>query len=331
MKSTMYAGGALLALLLLSGIGLAQDKKEDHKSEAKPETYDLSIKFVKGQKSRYKTKTVVTTSSEVMGQKTENENTNGGTTVFECTGVDEDGNASVVMSYDKLTVKIVSNDATSVDYDSERDKVEDVDENYRPVVIMKDYKFTATVSPEGKATAVEGWDEYIKGAKKVANPETADLFASILTDQSIRDAVEWLYYPNHKDAVKPGDSWEQKSVREQKMIGEITSTRKYTFKEVAEKAGRLCAHLTLEGDMKGKEDSNYQYTDVDWKGNVWVDLKTREIVSDHNVLKYTLKMKLGSMEIKAPSEVNTTMDLITEDNEDAETPKDGKKDADGGK
>ena len=119
MKSTMYAGGALLALLLLSGIGLAQDKKEDHKSEAKPETYDLSIKFVKGQKSRYKTKTVVTTSSEVMGQKTENENTNGGTTVFECTGVDEDGNASIVMSYDKLIVKVVSNEATSVDYDSD--------------------------------------------------------------------------------------------------------------------------------------------------------------------------------------------------------------------
>jgi hypothetical protein len=331
MKTTFYAGGALLVLLLVSGIGVAQDepkdKKEDHKSEAKADTYDLSIKFVKGQKSRYKNTTVTTTSSEVMGQKTKRKNTNGGTTVFECTGVDDDGNASIVMSYDRLIMKVTTNDNTELDYDSARDTLEQINKNYQPAAIMKDYKFTSTVSPKGEVSKVDGWDKYMKGVKEVADPETADLFASMLTDQAVRDAVEWLYYSAHEEAVKPGDSWKVERKKKVAMVGELTYTRTYTFKDVADKLGRHCAHLTLKGDIKGKEGASFQYKDVDWKGDVWVDLKTREVVCEDSVMKFTMTMKFGNTEIKSPSKTHTKMELVTEEKKDADTPKDEKKDA----
>lgn len=312
-----------IALAFAACLLSAQDKKEDRKSEATPAGFDLSVRFEKDRKARYQQTVTVSTETEVMGQKNSSKQETSNVSEFHWTEVAEDGNATVVLEYASTKFKQITNGEVAVEFDTETDKIEDIDPNYRSVALMQDFKYTTTISPTGKVTKVSGWDAYIDAVKEAAPAETAEMFVAMLKEDTIRDGVEWMYYHCRKDTVKLGYTWEHKLELDKPMIGKTTYTRKYTAKEVVEKLGRKCLRLELKGDISTPEGSSHQFKEVDWTGEIWVDTKTAELVAEDSRMKFTMSMKFGGMEISSPSDTHTTTSLITEEEDENA---DGKKD-----
>jgi hypothetical protein len=310
---TLLSTVTTLVFCILTGFGVtAQDVEPEDKTEAKAATHDLSPKFEKDASSRYDTRTVITTTTDFMGQKTKSSNTSGGVVCSKCTAVDDDGNATIEFSHDRLIIKSETNGEVTVDYDSEEDKLEDLAEAQRMAAILKDYTFTTTVSPDGKVTKVEGFDKYLEGVKEQASEAMGEMYVAMMKDDIVRDAVGAQFYALRKEPVKVGESWEYVLDTKKPMIGDVTYTRTYTFKEVAQKSDRTCAHLVLKGDITTKEGAIVQFKDVDWTGDVWVDLETREVVYEETVTKFTQSMTLGKTQLNTPCESRTTTSLIIE-------------------
>jgi hypothetical protein len=314
MRNLISVFGALGACLLFVVCVTAQDEgKKERKTEAKAEGVDLSVKFTKDLKSNYRLSQVTTTKMEVMGEKQHTVSTTDYECEQTCTAIDDDGNATLEMKYTRVVLKNVENEEETVNYDSKKDKLEDLEEGDRLKAVLAGLVFTATVSPQGKVSELKGYDKYKEAVSEKVSEMHAAMLEQIAGDVTMRDAIESGFRALPAEKVAIGDTWEASWQMVIPMMGTAKYSATYTLEEITEKAGRKCAHATMTGElsMESGEDAAFKvvYKDVDWTGDLWIDLKTRETVLSDSTMKFTMEMDMG-IKIVAPSEVRTVMELL---------------------
>jgi len=330
MRNLYSIFGALSACLLfvvcINAQNDAQNDKEDRKTEAESEAVDLSVKFIKDRTSSYRTSQVTTTKMDVMGEKHNSVTTTDYEFEQTCTAIDDEKNATLDMKYTRVVLKAVENEEKTVNYDSKKDKLEDLEEGDRLKALLAGLTFIATVSPEGKVTELKGYEKYKEAVAEQVSEMHAAMLDEIAGDITMRDALEAGFRSLPKEKVAIGDTWESGWEMPVAMMGTAKYDVTYTLKEIVEKAGRKCAHATIVGEMSLEpgDDAAIEvvYKDVDWKGDLWIDLETRETVLSDSTIKFTMEMDMG-MKIVAPSEVRTVIELLepeaTKDEDDAKS------------
>jgi hypothetical protein len=315
MRKLVSILGATGACLLLVVAVTAQDNKDERKSEAKADDYDLSIKFIKDLTSNYRLSQVTTTKMEIMDNKQDSTITNDYECTQTCTAIDKEGNATLEMKYTRAVLKKIENEEETLNYDSKNDKLEDLEEGDRLKALLAGHTFTATISREGKVNELEGYDAYKESVAEKVGEEYAAMLESVAGDVTMRDAMESSYRILPKERVAIGGTWEASWEMPISILGTAKYKATYTLKAIVEKEGRKCAHATVIGEMSLEqgEDAAFKvaYKDVDWKGDLWIDVETRETVLSDTTLKFTMEMDMG-MKIVAPSEVRMVFELIQE-------------------
>lgn len=326
MKKTYALFAACMLLAALSGLALAQDPKPEEKpapaAEDKPagEAVDLSVKFIKGLKTRTRTTTVVDVNVSVMDFKQHSITTNILDGTQTTTDVTEEGGAKVKISTDRVQINKVENKEEVVKFDSKKDKVGDLDEESAMTALIAGKEFTADVDKQGVVSNLKGLDAYREAVKEELGAEYADAVDSsqITMVQSLEQAYKML----PKAPVKVGDSWKSDWSMDLAGLGKMTFKGTYKLEGVEDKAGRKCAKLAVTGDISieaaADAEMAVEIKNVDWKGSMWLDLKTRETVYSEMTMKYDLAMAIMDMEIITPSKVTAKVELLGEEADKAE-------------
>ncbi len=130
---------------------------------------------------------------------------------WKVTAVDEQGNATITITYDRMAMKQTQNGQTT-SYDSATDK--QPPEFFKGMDAMIGKSFELVISPEGKMVEVKGLDEMFRqmAADAGMTDEEADAFVKGLSSAFGEDAVKsqlnamFTYYP--QQPLKTGSTWE---------------------------------------------------------------------------------------------------------------------------
>jgi hypothetical protein len=328
MKKTYALFAACALLAVLSGLAGAQDPKADDKpapapaAEDKPagESLDLSIKFIKGLKTRSRTTTVTDLDISVAEFKQHSITTNVMDGTQTCTDVTEDGGAKVKISTDRVQIKKIENKEEVVKFDSKKDKVGDLDEESAMTALIAGIEFTADVDKQGVVSNVKGMDAYREAVKEELGAESTDAVDS--AQVTMVQSLEQPYKMLPKEPVKVGDSWKHDWSLDIAGLGKMTFKGTYKLEGVEDKAGRKCAKIAVTGDISieaaADAEMAIEVKNVDWKGSMWLDLKTRETVYSEMSMKYDLAMAMMDMEFVMPSKVTVKIELLGEEADKAE-------------
>ena len=127
------------------------------------------------------------------------------------TAVDEQGNATVTITYDRMAMKQTQNGQTT-SYDSATDQ--QPPDFFKGMDALIGKSFELVISPEGKMVAINGLDEMFQqiAADAGMTDEEADAFTKGLSGAFGEDAMQsqldamFAYYPNHP--LEVGSTWE---------------------------------------------------------------------------------------------------------------------------
>ena len=317
---------AFLVAASMWSVITAQDSGSPDKSEAKPVSYEFTPTFEKGRVSTYRSSGTMTASMTVDGKVHESVVNNSDERTYTCSTAEDGGDAKIEVVINWLTQRVVDKEEVRLDIDTTKEPQEGEDVAIKGLRMLVGHKFTTTIGKSGTVNKVEGskelltrMGETLPGMSKQADPATLDA--------DVKKSAELQYEFLRQEPAKVGDSWERATTAPLNDGPEGTLT--YTFKEVAEKEGRKCLHLTVSGKLgEPKKRAFFKYEDVDWTGDVWLDAATREVVFSD----FTLKCSVKNPTIKESmtQEVRTTLELVpakkADDKENPDKREDNEKD-----
>ncbi len=108
------------------------------------------------------------------------------------------------------------------------------------------------LSPVGKVKKVTGYTELLKDVLE-GNP-LGQRFAGGGTDAAAQSGFQDLFVIFKKEAVKPGDSWEEPYKIEVPQLGEFKGKRKYTFVGPDKVGETPTLKITIDVDLSGDLD-----------------------------------------------------------------------------
>ncbi len=301
---------------------------------------DLEWKFVKSdtpfyQKLKSSSNQVIKIQNQSISQQQEME------FIFSWVVKEVDANKIVLeQKIEAVMTKIVMG-GNEVKYDS---LAKDAAENplssfFKPILGST---FTITLNPTTYAVmSVGGRDEF---AKKLAdaNPQTAQLLKSILSEDQLKQMQEpaFTVLPDKGKKVKVGDAWERSGTLSMGPLGSYATTYNYKYagtekrtvdgKELNLHKIELKSNLTYKapdakdaGGLPFKIEGNSKLDATEASGIIYFDAETGRVVESKMDVKISGKLDLVVMDSK--SEVELSMTMKTEssisDKNLAETPK----------
>ncbi len=294
---------------MLAACGLTLGQDTPPKTEAAEGTFDLRPVLKKGSTSRYRLTQITEQKMELMGEKRHTVST----TIYDasqtCLEAFEDGGGKILLKYERVELKNVENKKKTLDYDSSKDKLDDLEEGDRMKAVLAGLEFTVTVDVEGKVEKLEGYDKFKQAVREHVSEMHADMVEAIAGEAMMRDAIEQTTRNLPKEKVNKGDKWNAEWGVKAPLLGEVTYKIENTLAGPATRNARKCLKVTQTGTIEVGGESMFEFKDVDWKGTLWIDIATRETVYSESKMKSEMIMNLGG-EVKVPSEVITRVELL---------------------
>lgn len=195
------AAGLLLAVILAAGLFAGCDSASM-----------LGINVKQGDKYSVTSATEQKISMELNGQKLDISSKIDTGYIYDVTGIDKDGNATIKVQYDYIAVD-QSSGAGSVSYDSRQPGQDNnpLAQQYKPIIGKG---FTITMAKSGKIVAIEGIDKMLDdmlGSIEGVDPSTLQTLKDSLKqsfgDEALKEALGEMsdVFPDKK--VNVGDSW----------------------------------------------------------------------------------------------------------------------------
>ncbi|MCA8919188.1 MAG: hypothetical protein KDB32_08920 [Planctomycetes bacterium] len=324
MKTLTTLSLALLLLTTLSLTVVAQES-DDRKTDSVPKGHDLTPKYTKGQKSRYRQTQTTDSTSEVMGQKSKSLSVLTYEFEQECTDIADDGTPSLKAKYTRVAIDDTTDGEKTADYDSaEGDKLDELEDGDKLKALLNGLELSFTITKERKVADLKGFDEYKKRVKEQVSEMHAAMLESMNGDATMRDSMEASLRALPTEPVAVGDEWTNEWSTAMPTMGVFTYKVTYKFESVEEKSGHKCAKLKASGEVEftSEEDAAFEVSisDVEMNGTMFLDLDSRETVFSEMVMKMTMELDMG-IKVKTPSTVTTTLELLDGEEADKEETK----------
>jgi hypothetical protein len=177
----------------------------------------------------------------------------------------------------------------------------------------KGVTLTLTLTPTGKVTKVEGFDEYVK---KLADgeDEVAKAMKDMITEETLTQGVEQGFAFIPDKAVKPGDTWGQLTKFPLGPIGSLQLKNNYTYKGKKEGGEEITDKLDMQfmapkkgGNLGGALFKTLK-TDIkgDGKATFIFDAQKGRLASSNTSMQLqgSMTVEAGGMELQLEMALN---------------------------
>lgn len=291
LKKALTVSFSLIALCLLTVLVSADEGEQ----------VDLSLKFQKGQKFEYVSKTDMSQNiSGIVDMKASMSQKQG--LSQEVLEVDEKGVAKIQQ---KVTYSKVKQDTPDGKQEFDSTKKEDMekaktDSNLKTYAALIDKPFTFKIDAKGNVLEVEGYSKIMEEAFK--DDPMAEMLKDNFSNEQAKKMLQMNYAAFPKDKVSKGQSWTSKSEFPAGTGATMKLELKYTLAGTEDMGKRKCAKidiemtgLTLEGEMANM----MKLSGKKGAGAVYFDLEEHVVVS--NTFKMSMTMEMDNpMDPTAP-------------------------------
>jgi len=285
----------------------------------KPKDFTLRLHLKTGDTFHVTTTTHQKMSETIMGQQMnlDQEITMGYT--WEVTSVDDQGNATITITYDRVAMKQTQN-GTTMAYDSDKD--EQPPAFFKGMDAMVGKSFELVISPQGKVVEINGLDEMFRqmAADSGMAEEEANAFAEGLSNAFGEDAVQsqldamFSYYP--QQPLKVGSTWEGDVTT--KMLVPMDMHNTYTVKSWEDNTAVIEVSSTFETNPNETQQSGAEF-DIAYdlkgtqNGTLTVDTKTGMLsaskLEQHIEGKLVLQDPNSTLKLEVPLTADSTFTI----------------------
>ncbi|MDJ0363796.1 DUF6263 family protein [Hymenobacter sp. H14-R3] len=276
--------GLVVAALVLSGCGSPSEATKD-------EAVNLKFNFAPGSKFTYAVESdqQIDAPGQKIGQSI---------TMVSSYAVRAGAGTSknLTVSYDRIAMKMETM-GHKLAYDSN-----DPGTKSSPLATMGGLvgkSFEATLTDEGKVTAIKGAEALVNGTVDPASPNAAAMRAQLnksLNDSTLRGDMEQSFYIYPGHAVKPGDTW-SRTIK--LAVGPLSIRAASIYKLTSMSAG--VAHLGIISKLEGQGAMDMDGTQT---GTMDVELATGMLLDSK--IAQTLTSKAGAPTAKITTTIHIT-------------------------
>ena len=291
----------LAAFILLSGLSASRTQAETLQWKfAVGDTYLLEVQQTVEQKTTVLLQPVEATTTLSMGVR------------WEITAVHPDGSAEVTQTFEKLSLKVQSEDSAEVDYDSGRTQQSSASGEglHKAIRRLLNTPIQLTVRPDGQITEVKASEESLK---KIRESSGSVKLRTALSPEGLQNMLALISTPLPDKEIQPGETWNRER-RSGTGGQQLDVTHRFEFTGTEEVEGVALAKIEFSTTLKpGEPDTSSAQGPMiqsqDSTGSYWFDaeLGYPSRCEQTQTLVTTKKLREFNIEVSATSRTICTL------------------------